>query len=167
MRIRSAAIAIATAAALPHGAQAQEHPTSTLSWLAGCWASEGGEPGSGEQWMAPAGGTLLGVGRTVRRGATIEHEFLQIRTNVEGRLVYIARPSGQPEASFVATAVTEAAVTFENLEHDFPQRVSYRRIDRDRIAARIEGRRGGEMRAVDFPMQRTSCGIEAAPSTSR
>jgi hypothetical protein len=162
-----AAMATALAAAMLQAAQAQEHPTSMLSWLAGCWAAEGGEPGSGEHWMAPAGGTLLGVGRTVKRGATVEYEFLQIRTNAEGKLVYVALPSGQRGATFTATAVSDAAVTFENPEHDFPQRVSYRRIDRDRIAARIEGRRGGELRGSDFPMKRTTCGAEAVPSASR
>ena len=29
-----------------------------LAWLAGCWASIGGEDGSGEQWTSPAGGTM-------------------------------------------------------------------------------------------------------------
>jgi dynein heavy chain len=31
---------------------------ATLAWLAGCWQSELDEPGSGEQWMAPAGGSI-------------------------------------------------------------------------------------------------------------
>lgn len=60
-------------------AQAISPSVTSLEWLAGCWAIEGGEPGSGEQWMAPAGGAMLGVGRTVRRGTTVAHEFMQIR----------------------------------------------------------------------------------------
>ena len=37
------------------------------------------DAGSGEQWMTPAGGTLLGISRTVAKGRTVAHEFMQIR----------------------------------------------------------------------------------------
>src|SRR6202012_23245 len=52
---------------------------SHLSWLSGCWNSEASEPGSGEQWLPLAGGTLLGVSRTVKQGKTVAFEFMQIR----------------------------------------------------------------------------------------
>src|SRR5690349_4856375 len=78
-------------------------PTSTLSrltWLAGCWADDGEEIGSGEHWLPPAGGTMLGVGRTVKNGITVSTEFMQIREDRPGHLVFIALPSGQREATF-------------------------------------------------------------------
>jgi len=145
--------------ALPTGlAHAQDSPLAQLAWLAGCWAAENGEAGSGEQWMPLAGGTMLGTGRTVRNGKTVEHEFLQIRVNAEGKPVYIALPSGQREATFVASALSADAVTFENPQHDFPQRILYRALPGDRLHARIEGMRNGALRGVDFPMKRTPCG---------
>ena len=66
-----------------------------LGWLSGCWASIGGETGSGERWTVPAGQTLLGVSRTVQDSQTVEYEFLQIRETEAGEIEYIARPSGQ------------------------------------------------------------------------
>ncbi|OYT92733.1 MAG: hypothetical protein CFE43_06585 [Burkholderiales bacterium PBB3] len=138
-------------------AHAQESPLATLAWLAGCWASETGEVGSGEHWLPLAGGTMLGVGRTVKNGKTVSHEFLQIRVNAEGKPVYIAIPSGQKEASFVAILVADGAVTFENLQHDFPQRILYKALPDNRLAARIEGLRNGALRGIDFPMKRVSC----------
>ena len=36
---------------------------SRLSWLSGCWAYDDEEPGSGEYWMPPAGGTMIAVSR--------------------------------------------------------------------------------------------------------
>lgn len=128
-----------------------------LAWLAGCWAADGGEPGSGEQWMAPAGGTMLGMSRTVRRGRTIEHEFVQIRAGADGVLVYIAQPSNQRETSFTLKSQTAHEVVFENAAHDFPQRVIYRSLPDGRLAARIEGLRQGSLRGVDFPMRRAAC----------
>lgn len=128
-----------------------------LAWLAGCWAADGGEPGSGEHWMAPAGGTMLGMSRTVRRGRTVEHEFVQIRAGADGVLVYIAQPSNQRETSFTLKSQTAHEVVFENPAHDFPQRVIYRLLPEGRLAARIEGLRQGSLRGVDFPMRRAAC----------
>jgi hypothetical protein len=152
------ALALAMAASVAAGpARADESQLASLAWLAGCWAAENGEAGSGEQWMPLAGGTLLGMGRTVRDGRTTEHEFLQIRLNAEGKPVYIALPSGQREATFIATSLSADAVTFENPQHDFPQRIMYRSLPGGRLAARIEGLRGGVLRGVDFPMKRVAC----------
>jgi len=133
-----------------------EHDVSALAWLAGCWAPEKGDPGSVEHWLAPAGGTMLGVGRTVKNGKTVEFEFMQLRTNADGKLVYIALHSGQ-ETTFVATSIGKDSATFENPQHDFPQKVIYRLESADRLFARIEGTRNGTLRGVDFPMRRVSC----------
>jgi hypothetical protein len=161
-----AAIPVVLALWVPAQVAAQDQPLEKLSWLAGCWAAESGEPGSGEQWMPLAGGTMLGVGRTVKNGKTREHEFLQIRLNGEGKVVYIALPSRQDEATFVATSIGDRSVTFENPQHDFPQRIIYRLLPEDRLAARIEGLRGGALRGVDFPMKRVQCdALPAAAST--
>ena len=149
--------ALSLSIAVPMAACAQEQQAGSMAWLAGCWAAEAGEAGSGEQWLAPAGGTMLGVGRTVKNGKTVSHEFMQIRTNAQGKLVFIGLPSGQHEATFVAIALSEGSVTFENLQHDFPQRIRYTALAPDRVAARIEGLRGGALRGVDFPLKRVPC----------
>jgi len=147
----------------PITSSAQDTELSKLAWLAGCWAAERGDAGSGERWTPLAGGTMLGVGRTVRDGKTVEYEFLQIRRNEEGKVVYIALPSGQAEASFTLTGATEDSATFENLEHDFPQRILYRLFPDGRLLVRIEGNRGGAPSGVDFPLQRVSCDVRPTP----
>ncbi|HVZ45372.1 MAG TPA: hypothetical protein VHA82_16290 [Ramlibacter sp.] len=45
----------------------------------------------------------------------------------------------------------------EHPQHEFPQRVVYAREGADRLAARIEGMRGGSLRVIPFPMVRVSC----------
>ena len=101
---------------------------------------------------------MLGVGRTIKNGKTVEYESLQIRKNTEGKVVYVALPSGQKETTFTATSVAEKSVTFENLQHDFPQSIVYRLLSGDRLVVRIEGIQNGNLRGVDFPMKRVSCG---------
>lgn len=141
-------------------AQAQTDPFAPIAWLAGCWAQQGREAGSAEQWMAPAGGAMLGMARTLKGGRVVEFEFLQIRADIDGRLVYIAQPQGRPPTEFRLLRQREgdeAEAVFENPAHDFPQRVLYRHVAADRLVARIEGQAGGKERGIDFPMQRTSC----------
>ncbi len=142
-------------------AQAQADAFKPIAWLAGCWAQQGREAGSAEQWMAPAGGAMLGMARIVKNGRVAEFEFLQIRADAEGRLSYIAQPQGRPPTEFKLLRQKDgegAEVAFENPTHDFPQRVIYRQVAPDRLVARIEGTlKNGKERGIDFAMQRTAC----------
>lgn len=130
---------------------------NALSWLAGCWRNPRGEAGSGEYWQPLAGETMLGVGRTVRNGRTVEYEFLSLREDEQGRAVYTAVPSGQKETSFVALEVDDGVATFENSMHDFPQRIIYRRSNGAAMVVRIEGVRQGQRRSVEFQFVRETC----------
>jgi hypothetical protein len=127
-----------------------------VSWLTGCWTLSSGDRVVEEQWMAPRGGTMLGMGRTVRGDRLIEYEVVVIRTEGE-RLAYDAHPSGQPPAVFLSRTLTETAVVFENADHDFPQRVGYERKGEDALLAWIEGTTGGNTRRVEFPYRRAAC----------
>ncbi|MSQ98986.1 MAG: hypothetical protein EXR85_06810 [Xanthomonadales bacterium] len=137
--------------------QTPESPLATISWLAGCWGSESAEAGSGEVWLPAAGGTMLGVERTVEAGKTISYGFMRIAANAEGKLVFTAIPSGQDETSFTQLNLSADAITFENLQHDFPQRVIYRSLGDGRIAGRIEGISDGVEQGIDFPLKRVLC----------
>ena len=137
-------------------ASATDADIAHLRWLGGCWQSEGAEPGSVEQWLPLAGGTLFGVSRTVKQGKTVQFEFMQIRA-IDGRLAFIATPSGQATATFPVLRIDATEAVFENLQHDFPQRIIYRLAAPDRLLARIEGMNKNALRALDFPMKRVSC----------
>lgn len=139
------------------GTSASASDISQLAWLGGCWKSETAEPGSGEHWLPLAGGTLLGVSRTVKRGKTVEYEFMQIRAMENGQLAFIAQPSGQRTTVFPLLRLGENEAVFENPQHDFPQRVIYKLEGGARLRARIEGMRGGSLRVIEFPMNRVSC----------
>ena len=131
----------------------------SLAWLTGCWSRARPNGEVEEHWMKPAGGSLMGMSRTVQNGQTSEYEFLMIRA-VNGKLAYVAKPSGQAEATFPLKSMTDKEVVFEDLAHDFPQRIIYRRNADGTITARIEGTLpNGQVRAVDFPF--TRCGVRS------
>jgi hypothetical protein len=131
---------------------------ATPAWLAGCWELRSGNRESLEMWMPPAGGMMVGASRTIVGGVVREYEQLVIKVE-SGKLVFTATPSGQQTASFTATSVTDTGFVVENPQHDFPQRIIYRRRGADSLIARIEGPAGSATgtRGVDFPMRRTSC----------
>lgn len=152
-RMRTIIVAVLLAsAAVP----AQEGSVADLSWMSGCWRQDAEGRLVDEMWMAPAGDALIGMSRTVSQGRAVAHEFMQIRRDGQ-RLVFIARPSGQAEATFTLLKMGPREVRFENPAHDFPQRVIYRRKSDDVLIGRIEGTENGHARGVDFPMRRVAC----------
>jgi Domain of unknown function (DUF6265) len=137
-------------------ASAQELTIDRVKWLQGCWQATRGEATIEEQWMAPRGGTMLAMSRTVRGGKTAEFELVLIKEQ-GGALAYEAHPSGQPPATFLAKTVTATSVVFENPRHDFPQRVGYQRDGADGLQAWIDGEMNGKARRVDFAYRRARC----------
>ena len=126
--------------------------------MAGCWENK--EPAKGlfisEQWMSPAGTSILGMGRTVKSGKTVGFEFMRIEQNADG-IFFIARPhENKEESAFKLKSSTLNEVIFENLEHDFPQRVIYKLLG-TKLIGRIEGNQNGKFLGIDFPMNRVNC----------
>ena len=105
--------------------------------------------------MAPRGNSMLGISRTVHGDDLVAYELVVVREQGD-QLVYQAHPSGQPSAEFVSRTVTEESIVFENLQHDFPQRIGYERQG-PVLMAWIEGTQEGEMRRVEFPYRRAAC----------
>jgi Domain of unknown function (DUF6265) len=125
-----------------------------LAWLAGEWAFEKNGRVATEIWMSPAGGTMLGMSRTVTNGRTVEYEFILLRQDALGDIYYVAKPSGQVETSFKLIRATATEVIFENPQHDFPQRISYTLKPDGTLLAAIEGQKDGKFRRVEFPYHR-------------
>jgi hypothetical protein len=73
------------------------------------------------------------------------------------QLAYEAHPSGQPSAVFLSRDLSDSMVVFENLQHDFPQRVGYQRTTPDTLSAWVEGADKGQNRRIDFPYRRVPC----------
>jgi hypothetical protein len=138
----------------------QSHSVETLRWMTGCWRQVTVAPSKrviDEQWMAPLGKTMLGMGRTVR-GDTLLVEFEHLQILERGAaLIYHAEPSGQTPADFTATFASDTSVTFENPKHDFPQRITYRHAGADALTARVAGTMNGKERAIEFSYHRVSC----------
>lgn len=112
-----------------------------LAWLSGAWKMESSGRLIEEHWIAPAGGAMLGVSRTIRNGKMVEFEFLRIEER-EGTLIYIAQPGGAPPTEFRLISAASNEWVFANPQHDFPQRIRYRRNSDGSVTARVEDESG-------------------------
>lgn len=139
------------------GALHAQSAIDKAGWLSGCWESKSDRRTIIEMWMAPAGGMMLGGSRTVAANGTVrEFEHLRMRA-VGDTIVYTALPSGQNATDFRGIPGDDVLV-IENPKHDFPTRITYRKVGSDSASARVEGPgQGGALRGFDVPMKRVSC----------
>jgi hypothetical protein len=117
-------------------------------WMAGSWRVDTGESVVEESWTGSAGGLMLGMSKTVRAKGKTAFEFLRI-AEVDGKLAYLAMPGGRPATAFPLRTAGPSRVVFENLQHDFPQRIIYWR-DGEKLCARTEGTIKGKMEGEEW-----------------
>lgn len=131
---------------LAAAAQAVSPSASDLGWMAGYWLHCGAGREVSETWSDPRGGVLLGTSLTSGPRASWE----QVRIEQVGeRLLFHAAPSGQAPAHFTLVESGSSWAIFENPDHDYPQRVIYRR-NGDRLTGRIEGHVDGRERSAEW-----------------
>lgn len=124
------------------GAPATELP----GWMAGCWVAENEGSRSEECWTVPRGEMMLGSNQTFRGERTLSFEHMRIE-RVDGGLVYIAQPGGEPPTRFMLQATRVGrelrdGLLFVNIDNGYPQRILYWREGDDLLAeiAFIDGR---------------------------
>lgn len=133
----------------------QEPPSlADVAFLSGCWEGGAGNLEMREQWSEAVGGVMLGTTRFFRAGALVDWEFARLEQTDSAAVLWPYPRGERSEHGFPLVRAGEEAV-FENLAHDFPVRIVYRRMGPDRVAPRIEGRDGDgagwELRRVTCP----------------
>ncbi len=125
---------------------------SELAWIAGDWQTPaGGKAQIEEHWTAPSTDSMIGMGRTIASGKTVEFEYLRIEQRAV-QIYYVASPKGRcPGTDFKLTRLTGQEATFENPEHDFPKRIIYRKNSDGSLTASIDG--GAGTKSMSFAYQ--------------
>jgi hypothetical protein len=152
MRTMLALAALALALAAP-AAAAPADDVARLAWMAGTWIDE--KPGvtTRETWLAPLGGAMAGASQANRPGKPAFIEHVKITAEPAGA-TYTASLSGQAPVPFVLLpGGKDGEAVFENKDHDFPQRILYRRCG-EALCARIEGLVRGKLEAEEWRYRR-------------
>ena len=67
----------------------------------------------------------------------------------EDNLIYSVKVNNDESTDFTLVDMQKQAV-FENINHDYPQRIIYSKNDKDSLYARIEGNVDGEAQFEEF-----------------
>ncbi len=137
---------------LPLIVSAQENSVQELAWLAGPWISQTESQPVEEYWTEPKIGIMLGISRTISKSGEVFFEYLRI-VEGDGKPVYVASPGGRKETEFVMTKLGFNEVTFENPEHDFPQKIRYQLSESGKLIAGIYGMARGKVQSSTWEFE--------------
>lgn len=129
---------------------------SQANWLLGSWHNQTPKALFVEEWTKQNDSTYAGKSYTLVNKDTVSSETVQL-VQRNGQLYYIPtvkKQNGGLPVSFTLTTATAGALSFENPEHDFPQKISYQLISKDSLLATISGISKGKLRSIPFPMHR-------------
>jgi hypothetical protein len=124
-----------------------------LGWMSGDWETKTGRMQIDEHWTNVAGGSLFGLSRTVAGEKTAFFEYLRIEARGSD-IYYVAHPRARtPGTDFKLVRLNSQEAVFENLAHDFPKRVIYRKNSDGTLTARVEGDGSEKEKPQDFHYQ--------------
>jgi len=125
--------------------------SNSLKWLEGSWKIETGKGTVIENWKIKNDSTVSGQSMFVAGKDTMPQEKIELAYR-SGHWYYHPILEGQTESNSVKFKVIfsiGSEFISENPEHDFPQRISYRRVG-DWVFASIEGKNGGKYLKENF-----------------
>lgn len=131
-----------------------------LSWMTGCWlaASEVGFGDSREVWLAPIGGTMLGMGQTVKAERTLGWEAMRLYNDGDSVKAWI-RPGARNEFTMALERFEDGFASFAVTEGDTTTRVTYHRRSTTEMSASFRLIRGdAPPRGQEFSFKREDCG---------
>lgn len=135
-------------------ASCQRKPKLPLSLYAGLWKMETDEGSIFEEWEKVSDSLFTGMSYVVKDGDTILMETLSLKYS-NGQLCYAPVLQNQNDGQEILFPLkeyveAEKKFVFENITHDFPQRIIYHFADDKTLNARIEGDVDGKMESSDF-----------------
>jgi hypothetical protein len=130
-------------------------PLAPLSFFLGRWSqTEGPDLVSYEQWARVSDSVWQGSSWTLYHTDTVFSEKLELKA--EGKDIYYIPTVKENEGPvrFKMTKLEDRIVTFENPEHDFPQKITYEARGDTMLYAKISAMVNGKESAKAFPLKR-------------
>lgn len=120
--------------------------------LCGKWMDVNKDNAFNEEWSRENDKLIVGKGYVLSENDTVFIEKLSIEID-ENSVVYAAEVSNQNKdmkVPFAAVKQTKNKVVFENVQHDFPQRIIYNLKSDKELRVAIEGYENGVYRKLKF-----------------
>lgn len=122
----------------------------SVTWLIGTWENNTAKGSVYESWTRVNNIELAGKSFKVHEEDTVVFETIKLieENNVLYYLPVVKNQNDGRPVRFTSKKVTKNELVFENLAHDFPQRIVYT------LVAVISGTINGSNRSMVFPMKR-------------
>ncbi len=134
----------------------QENDIKKAEWLIGTWENKTPKGSIYETWSKIDNNELSGKSYIVKEMDTIIFETIRL-VEEQDEMFYIPIVKNQNDGlpiRFASKSISESQLVFENMQHDFPQFISYIKITSDSLVAEISGKKNGQARKQTFPMKR-------------
>jgi len=126
-------------------------------WFIGEWGNKSAEGELTERWKKENDSVYLGESYfVVGQNDTVFAEHVRL-VEANGKLSFIVSVPGQNKelpVSFEMTSATDNQITFENPEHDFPNKIIYNLVEKDSLIAEISGLKNGKPNTEKFVMKK-------------
>ena len=126
------------------------------SWLIGSWANKSADGSLTENWVELNDSTFQAQSYYVKEKDTLHFESIILQQ--KGKyLIYNAAVKGQNNdqpIAFKLSPGTAKELIFENLKHDYPQKISYTKITAGSMIAKISGIQQGKPSSEEFSMKK-------------
>ena len=125
-----------------------------LDWLIGTWEQKLPDGILIESWTKENDSTFLGKNLFINEKDTIHAESI-VLTQKNDKLLYISTVNGQNNdepTTFTLTLDADNTVSFENQAHDYPQKITYRKVSSNRLIATISGLQQGKTSQESYSM---------------
>lgn len=146
---RSLVVLLLTVMLHSGGIAAETKSLQELQWMAGRWQGTQNGIEAEEVWMAPKGGSMLGMHRDIKGDRTVFFEFLRIE-QTNGQIDYVAQSRGRQETRFRLIESAPGRAVFSNPAHDYPQRIIYWQNEEGVLHARVEGMIKGVLQGEEW-----------------
>lgn len=144
-----------------------EEKINQISWLIGTWEGiDDNELLFVEVWTKGEGTWMNGKGATITPdGDTLFKETLKIEL-VEGTPYYVATvPENPGPVLFKLVESSETHCVFENLDHDFPQRIEYKLETNSTLFVKLEGVENGTPKTESLSFEKNT-GVSLIPGVN-
>jgi hypothetical protein len=134
----------------------QKNEIKKAGWLIGTWENKTQRGSMYETWAKISDDELSGKSYMLKEKDSIVFETVRL-VQEQNSLFYIPIVKDQNDGlpvRYGAKTVSDTELVFENLQHDFPQTISYTKINPDSLVAEISGTKNGKNRKQVFPMKR-------------
>lgn len=125
-------------------------------WLIGTWENKTPRGSIYETWAKVGNDEFSGKSYVLKEKDTVVFETIRL-VQEQGGLFYIPTVKNQNDGlpvRFTLRTISDFELVFENPQHDFPQIISYTKINSDSLVAEISGTKNGQEYKQTFPMKR-------------